>query len=295
VARSCFGFIKLSLALVLLWGSYGFCTPLRAQEDLSTPCHRMNTIWEDALGNQGIGWGYRTSRLWYSGEEIWFSLDEPSTDQPQRIALLIQEFVDSPEEVVAEAEFPGTVSYTFDSHRFIYQIFVMVDWPHIGPKATLSDVGCDSTGEQQPFPINLGINDTWFVPNLDGHGVLLTVYPSIKKIFLALFTFDTQDRSDLTNAILGDAGQRWLTALGPYDGSTAHLDIDLTVGGIFLEAEPMPEWLPGGKIELKLDHCNSVTLDYDIPPIDRRGTLQLQRVAHDRIELCELLSVSENE
>ena len=153
--------------------------------------------------------------MWHAGEEIWFTLGEPSEDEPQKIFLLIQETEESPDEVVAEAEFPGTVSYTFESHRFIHEVYVLIDWPRLGPKVTLIDVGCDLTGEPQPFPINLGINDAWFVPNLDGHGVLLTVYPSIKKIFLALFTFDTEDRSDVTGAILGDAGQRWLTAFGP--------------------------------------------------------------------------------
>lgn len=251
----------------------------------------MNAIWKDNLGDQGIGWGYRSSRLWYAGEEIWFTLGEPSVDEPHHISLVMRETQESPDELVAEAEFPGTVSYTLESHRFIYEVHVLVDWPQLGPKATLVDAGCDPTGEPRPFPIGLGINDAWFVPELNGHGVLLTAYPSINKIFLALFTFDTEDRSDITGAILGDSGQRWLTAMGSYDGSTAHLDIDLTEGGVFLEANPIPDWLPGGTMDLELHHCNSVSLDYDIPTINQRGRLQLQRVADDRIELCEILSV----
>lgn len=280
---------------MLTWPLSGLEVGLSAQEILSTSCQSMNTIWEDAIGDVGIGWGYRSRHLWYAGEELWFTLGEPSEDEPQKMFLLIKETEESPDEVVAEAEFPGTVSYTFETHRFIYEVFILIDYPRLGPKATLLEAGCDSTGEQQPFSINLGVNDAWYVPNLDGHGVLLTVYPSIKQIFLALFTFDTEDRSDVSGVLLGDAGQRWLTAMGPYEGSMAHLDITLTVGGVFVEKYPVPSWLAGGTMDLELNHCNKIRLDYDIPSIQRRGTLQLQRVATDRVELCELLSVSEDD
>lgn len=287
--------VKTFLLVPLIWLMCGHESGLSAEQVLSTPCQRMNTIWEDNFGDVGFGWGYGSSRLWYAGEEIWFTLGEPSEGEPEKISLLIRETPQSSSEVVAEADFPGTVSFTLESHQFIDQLEVWVDRTQPGPKATLQDAGCDLTGDPQPFPISLGINDAWYAPDLSGHGVLLTVYPSIKKIFLALFTFDTEDFSDAGSAILGDAGQRWLTAMGPYSGSTAHLDVDLTVGGVFLEAEPKPEWLPGGTIILQLNHCNSVTLDYDIPSISRQGTLQLQRVANDRLELCELQTVSEHE
>jgi hypothetical protein len=255
----------------------------------------MNTTWEDALGHQGIGWGYSSSRLWYAGEEIWFTLGEPSEDEPQKIYLLIRDTEESLLEVVAEAEFPGTVSYTFESHRVIDEVHVFVDWLRLGPKATLLDVGCASTGEPKPFPINLGVNDAWYVPNMAGHGVLVTVYPSIEKVFLALFTFDTTRPEDTATGILGDPAQRWLTAFGTYSVNSAQLAIDLTVGGVFLESDPRPEWLPGGEMKLQLDHCNHITLDYDIPSINRAGVLELERVAPDRIELCEQLSVTSEE
>lgn len=287
--------VNTFLLLPLIWLMCGHENSSSAEPVLSTPCQRMNTIWEDNLGDMGFGWGYGSSRLWYAGEKVWFSLGEPSEGEPQKIFLVIRETPESPSAVVAEADFPGTVSYTLESHQFIDELEVWVDWTQPGPKATLLDAGCDPTGDPQPFPISLGINDAWYVPDMSGHGVLLTVYPSIKQIFLALFTFDTEGYSEISSAILGDGGQRWLTAMGLYSGSTAHLDVDLTVGGVFLEAEPKPQWLRGGTINLQLNHCNSVTLDYDIPSISRQGTLQLQRVAADRMELCELLSVSDHE
>jgi hypothetical protein len=94
---------------------------------------------------------------------------------------------------------------------------------------------------------------------------------------------------------LGDPAQRWLTAFGTYSVNSAQLAIDLTVGGVFLESDPRPEWLPGGEMKLQLDHCNHITLDYDIPSINRAGVLELERVAPDRIELCEQLSVTSEE
>ena len=287
--------LKPFLALLFMCLSCVYCFDLCAQETLSTPCQRMNTIWEDNLGDQGFGWGYGSSRLWYAGEEIWFTLGEPSEGGPHKISLLIRETEESPDEVVAEAEFPGTVSYIFESHRFIDNVTVRIDWPMLGPKATLLEAGCASTGEPKPFPINLGVNDAWYVPNMSGHGVLVTVYPSIEKVFLALFTFDTTRSEDPVNAILGDPGHRWLTAFGPYSLNSAQLAIDLTVGGVFLESDPQPEWLPGGEMELRLNHCNHITLDYDIPSISRVGVLELERIALDRVELCEQLSVSSDE
>ncbi len=295
MARSSLEQGRLFVQIAFLALACGYCSSPSAQVAFSQPCQSANTNFRGLIGNQGIGWGMGSDRLWYAGERIWFSLGVPSVGEPKKMAIVIRETQGGPDILVAEAEFPGTVSFTIESHRYIYEIWVLVDWPSLLAKATLSDAGCDSAGEHQPFPWNIGVNDAWYVPNLDGHGVLLTIYPSIKKIFLALFTFDTERPGESAGSIFGDAGQRWITAIGPYEGDTAHLDIDLTMGGVFLQAEPMPEWSPGGTIDLQLNHCNDITLDYHIPSINRQGTLQLQRVAQDRVALCELLSVQGND
>ena len=187
--------VKSFLLFSLFWLMCGHEIGLSAEHVLSTPCQRMNAIWEDSFGDLGYGWGYGSDRLWYAGEEIWFTLGEPSESEPQKIVLLVRKTPESPSEVVAEADFPGRVSYTLESHQFIEELEVWVDWSQPGPRATLLDAGCDLADDPQPFPISLGINDAWYVPDLSGHGVLLTVYPSIKQIFLALFTFDTEGLS----------------------------------------------------------------------------------------------------
>ncbi len=46
-----------------------------------------------------------------------------------------------------------------------------------------------------------------------------------------------------------------------------------------------------GPFIVTFDGCNSGTVEYDIPSIDRQGTVPIQRVANDNIVLCEALKV----
>jgi hypothetical protein len=88
------------------------------------------------------------------------------------------------------------------------------------------------------FKINPGLNDAWFNPATNGQGFLITVFPEIKQMFLAWFTYDTERPPEDVTAMLGGPGQRWLTAQGPYEGDTANLTIFVTEGGVFDAAEP---------------------------------------------------------
>ena len=71
------------------------------------------------------------------------------------------------------------------------------------------------------------------------------------------------------------------------------MNIEMTSDGIF---EPAPEIIrtdpPGsdGRIILTFDSCNSGTVEYDIPSINRQGIVPIQRVANDNIVICEALS-----
>ena len=47
----------------------------------------------------------------------------------------------------------------------------------------------------------------------------------------------------------------------------------------------------GGTLILTFDNCNSGTVEYDIPSINRQGIVQIQGVAEDNIMLCQALSV----
>ena len=139
------------------------------------------------------------------------------------------------------------------------------------------------------FKINPGLNDAWYYPETDGQGFFITVFPELELVSLAWFTFETERPAEDVEANLGDAGHRWLTALGPYSGNQAQLEISITTGGIFDATQPEPDSAPGGTIVLHFDDCKSGTVSYDIPSINRTGVVPIQRVAEDNVALCRAL------
>jgi sugar lactone lactonase YvrE len=145
----------------------------------------------------------------------------------------------------------------------------------------------DNTGDV--FEINAGLNDAWFNPQTDGQGFFVTVFPDLGFMSLAWFTYDTELPPEDAQSNLGDPGHRWLTAVGPYEGDRAVLNISITSGGIF-DTTTETTQVDGGTIVMTFDSCNSGTADYDITSIDRQGSIPIQRVAADNISLCETLN-----
>ena len=142
--------------------------------------------------------------------------------------------------------------------------------------------------EQAPFVMNTGLNDAWYDPETDGQGFFITVFPDLGTVLLSWFTYDTELPPADAMANLGDAGHRWLVALGPVEGNSAVLEIDSPSGGLF-DTPTEIEHMPDGTITLTFDNCNSGLVEYDIPSINQQGTVPIQRVANDNIELCEAL------
>ena len=71
------------------------------------------------------------------------------------------------------------------------------------------------------------------------------------------------------------------------------MDIEMTSGGLFDTPTDIQRTDPpgtDGTIILTFTSCNSGTVEYDIPSINRQGTVPIQRVAGDNIALCEELS-----
>jgi len=141
----------------------------------------------------------------------------------------------------------------------------------------------------QNFQINAGLNDAWTNPETPGQGFFITVFPGIGKIFLAWFTYDTERPPQDVTSLLGDPGQRWLTAFGAYADNRAVLDIEVTQGGIFDASNPVPTQGLDGTIILEFSDCNSGTVSYDIPSVDRQGVIRMERIALDNVPLCESL------
>lgn len=140
-----------------------------------------------------------------------------------------------------------------------------------------------------PFLITSAVSDSWFNPLTDGQGFFIIVWEDIKLIFLSWFTFDTVRPPDDVTAILGDAGQRWVTALGPYEGDTATLDVFLSNGGVFDSVDPpvVTDQTPIGTITIKWTSCNSGTLTYDFPSLQLSGSIPIERIVLDNVAACE--------
>ena len=142
--------------------------------------------------------------------------------------------------------------------------------------------------------LNSGLNDAWFSSETDGQGFFVTVFPDLGVVSLAWFTYDTELPPAETNANLGNAGHRWLTAVGTFEGANARLELGVAAGGIFDTASAIDRSVDG-TINLSFESCNKGTIEYDITSIGRTGTIQIERVAGDNISLCEALVAAEPE
>lgn len=142
--------------------------------------------------------------------------------------------------------------------------------------------------EPQAFTMNAGLNDAWYNPVTDGQGFFISVFPEINKVNLAWFTYDTSLPPVDASADLGSPGHRWLTALGDVEGDTAVLDITIASGGLF-DTTTEVEYTNNGTITLSFSDCYSGIVEYDIPSIDRQGSVPIQRVTNDNAALCEAL------
>ena len=140
-----------------------------------------------------------------------------------------------------------------------------------------------------PIVINSGMTDAWFDPATDGQGMLIMVWDSIKFVFMAWFTFDTERPPVDVTAILGEPGHRWLTASGPFDGDTASLNLYLTAGGIFDAAQPpaITDQTPIGTATIKWTSCNAGILSYDVPLLNLSGDIPIERIVAENIPICE--------
>jgi hypothetical protein len=142
------------------------------------------------------------------------------------------------------------------------------------------------------FQINAGLNDAWYNRATNGQGLLLAVFPARKEMFAAWFTYDTERPPEDVTAIVGEAGHRWLTAQGPYDGDTANLTLYLTAGGVFDAAEPPASTdLAGyGTLQIEFADCTQGLVTYEIPSLSVSGQFPIERIAPDNVALCESLA-----
>ncbi len=146
---------------------------------------------------------------------------------------------------------------------------------------------------RKPFKINAGLNDAWYNPVTDGQGFFITVFPILNFVSLAWFAYDTELPDEGDSANLGDSGHRWLTAGGQIEGNSISMNINITSGGIFDNDALVQRTNPPGSdgtITLSFEDCSTGVIDYDIPSINKQGSVPIQRVANDNIALCKALN-----
>ena len=156
-----------------------------------------------------------------------------------------------------------------------------------GPARTVLNLFQTEAGDL-PFLINDALSDAWYFPDTDGQGFLIVVWETRKLVFLAWYTYDTERPPEDVTAVLGEPGHRWLTALGPYEGDTALLDVFLSQGMIFDSAEPpvSTEQMEGATIEIIWTGCNEGLVKYDIPTLGLSGEIPIQRIVLDHVAAC---------
>lgn len=137
-----------------------------------------------------------------------------------------------------------------------------------------------------PFRINRGLADSWYNPETPGQGFFLDVFEQLNQVFLGWFTYTDDPNADDAFA------HRWLTASGAFDGTTANLAIDWTAGGAFDSAQPPPEHVQDGTIELEFFDCRTGQVRYAWGGEDSAhpavsGVILIERVVNDSVTLCE--------
>jgi len=142
------------------------------------------------------------------------------------------------------------------------------------------------------FEINAGLNDAWYNRATNGQGLLITVFPVRREVFVAWFTYDIERPPEDVTAMLGDPGHRWLTAQGPYEGDTANLTLSVTRGGVFDASDPPASTDPGGNGTLTIEFadCTEALVSYEITSLGISGTFPIERIVGDNVALCESLA-----
>ncbi|NND43811.1 MAG: hypothetical protein HKN58_00710 [Xanthomonadales bacterium] len=142
----------------------------------------------------------------------------------------------------------------------------------------------------QVFQINAGLNDAWVNQDAPFQGMFITVYPDLGLVFVAWFTFDSVP-PDAGMATFGGIDQRWVTGLGTIDGDRVSLNMELTTGGGFNMAQPVPSQDTSyGTMLIVFAACNGAQVTFDFPGPGLSGSFPITRVVGDNIPLCESLA-----
>ncbi len=134
----------------------------------------------------------------------------------------------------------------------------------------------------EPLEPNDGRDGAWFDEATPGQGFLIDAHPDPEGddfIFVAWFTYGENTIS----------GQRWLTAQGPLQGTTADLVVYETLGGSFDDPEPS-ETNAVGTMNIDFTDCSNALLSYSITDEALAGMIDIERTIPGTEALCEELA-----
>lgn len=128
-------------------------------------------------------------------------------------------------------------------------------------------------------PLNTGHAGAWANLATLGQGQLIDVDAEQQLIFLAWFTYTDVNAADANE-------QRWLTAQGSFEGSTAEIDVYETLGGAFDDPHP-PETTPVGTMTINFSDCSNAQLSYALAGGGVAGSIDITRLLAGGKALCE--------
>jgi hypothetical protein len=274
-------------------------------------------------GRGGAGGGYPGDSNWQTGmftEGIWEVWNGRRGDVARALLYMDVRYAGGSHGITAVAEpdliltddlqlIDGSNTGQNEAVGYMGLLSVLLDWHRQDPVDAVEmqhhETVASFQGNRNPFidhpewaacvfedqcgvGINAGMTDAWFNPATNGQGFLIVVFPQLKQLFLAWFTYDVERPPDGTPAVLGEPGHRWLTAQGAYSGDTAMLKVYVSSGGVFDSAVPaVGPPVQDGTMEVRFSGCNAGVIRYDIPSVGLAGEVPIQRIVLDNVSLCE--------
>ncbi len=136
------------------------------------------------------------------------------------------------------------------------------------------------------FQINAGLSGAWVNPVTDGQGLYLEVLPAFNLVIVGWYTFDVNAPDETVPSSVGDASNRWLTAVGNFDENTFVGTVYNTSGGLFDNPKAVSTTATGS-MSIVFNNCSTAVFSYLLDDSEISNTMNIQRVSGANIALCE--------